>query len=394
MYDGRNLFDKKKVIVKYQFSYWEKESFLKNIDVAIIGSGIVGLAAAIHLKKSSPKLNVVVLERGALPIGASTRNAGFACIGSMTEILDDLKGMNEEEVFDLVEMRYRGLNLMRETLGDSNIGYQKCGGYEIFSEDETDTFEYCVSEMQHFNQLMKDITGLSETFQVIKNRSSILPKNSFKHLIVNKVEGSLHTGEMMKSWLKLAREEGVKLLCGVNITQVKDDGAEVILELDEHKSIKAKKVVIATNGMAKELINLKDIQPARNQVIVTSVIPGLKLNGTFHYQKGYVYFRNIDQRVLIGGFRHISKTEEKTSNFGSTAIIQKALLEFLESKLLRGVNFNIEHKWSGIMGVGKTKKPIINQTTQNCFVAVRLGGMGVAIGALVGKEVAEVVLNN
>ncbi len=75
--------------MQYELSYWERESFFKHIDVAVIGSGIVGLAAAIHLKKIAPKLQVAILERGVLPVGASTRNAGFSCFGSMTELLDD-----------------------------------------------------------------------------------------------------------------------------------------------------------------------------------------------------------------------------------------------------------------------------------------------------------------
>ena len=104
-------------------SYWEKESFFRNIDVAIIGSGIVGLSAAIRLKELSPKLEIMILERGSLPIGASTRNAGFACFGSLSEMIDDLNFHSEEEVFQLVEKRWKGLQLLRKNLGDKNKYY-------------------------------------------------------------------------------------------------------------------------------------------------------------------------------------------------------------------------------------------------------------------------------
>ena len=62
-----------------ELSYWEKESFFSNYDAIVIGSGIVGLNAAIHLKKTAPSLKIVILEKGFLPTGASTKNAGFAC---------------------------------------------------------------------------------------------------------------------------------------------------------------------------------------------------------------------------------------------------------------------------------------------------------------------------
>ena len=55
----------------FTLSYWEKVSFLHDIDIIIIGSGIVGLTAAIQLKEQDSRLNVLVLERGVLPLGAS-----------------------------------------------------------------------------------------------------------------------------------------------------------------------------------------------------------------------------------------------------------------------------------------------------------------------------------
>src|ERR1035437_4963614 len=103
-------------------SYWEKDIYFDNIDIIIIGSGIVGLNAALTIKQKEPKLKVVVLERGLFPDGASSRNAGFACFGSPSELLEDLKTHTEEEVFKLVDKRWNGLRRLRENLGDKAIG--------------------------------------------------------------------------------------------------------------------------------------------------------------------------------------------------------------------------------------------------------------------------------
>ena len=70
-----------------QVSIWEKESFYASQDVIIIGSGFVGLWSAYYLKKKDPDLKVTVIERGQIPTGASTRNAGFACFGSLSELV-------------------------------------------------------------------------------------------------------------------------------------------------------------------------------------------------------------------------------------------------------------------------------------------------------------------
>ena len=71
-------------------SFWEKSLYFESLDFTIIGAGIVGLSTAIFLKEKFPGSKILILERGYLPSGASTKNAGFACFGSPTELLDDL----------------------------------------------------------------------------------------------------------------------------------------------------------------------------------------------------------------------------------------------------------------------------------------------------------------
>ena len=60
-------------------SYWERSIYTEGIDFTIVGSGIVGLSTALHLRKANPKAKITILERGYLPTGASTKNAGLAC---------------------------------------------------------------------------------------------------------------------------------------------------------------------------------------------------------------------------------------------------------------------------------------------------------------------------
>ena len=164
-------------------SYWEKESFFKNIDVAIIGSGIVGLSAAIRLKELSPKLNVMILERGSLPIGASTRNAGFACFGSMTELLDDLKTQSEDVVFSLVEKRWKGLLKLRKRVGDANLEYQELGGFELFRKEDDSDFQQCADRIDFFNKKLNSIIGQKEVYKIADEDISNFGFEKIDHLI-------------------------------------------------------------------------------------------------------------------------------------------------------------------------------------------------------------------
>ena len=86
-----------------QLSYWEIKNWFSNIDFTIVGSGIVGLNTALALRERFSAAKILILEKGVLPQGASTKNAGFACFGSISEIVDDLKTHTEEEVIQLIQ---------------------------------------------------------------------------------------------------------------------------------------------------------------------------------------------------------------------------------------------------------------------------------------------------
>ena len=91
-------------------SYWERETFLENYDVVVVGAGIAGLSTAIELKKNRPDFRIAVLERSWLSDGASSKNAGFACFGSISEFLDDMKDMSFDDVVSLATLRFRSMS--------------------------------------------------------------------------------------------------------------------------------------------------------------------------------------------------------------------------------------------------------------------------------------------
>ena len=71
--------------------------------------------------------------------------------------------------------------------------------------------------------------------------------------------------------------------------------------------------------------------------------------------------------------------------------IQNQLIEDLHTIIAPEYKLEVDYSWSGIMAFGKNKQPIIRKMSDRIAVAARLGGMGVALGSLVGKEVAELL---
>lgn len=366
-------------------SYWEHKTWLSDIDFAVIGSGIVGLNCALELRKKHPKSKIAVFERGMLPSGASTKNAGFACFGSISEILEDLKNHSEEEVIHLVKNRIEGLNLLRNTLGDEQLDYKEYGGYELFTNEDTELFENCKSKIGFVNELLKPIFNAA-VFSEKENHFGF--KNIQPKLIYSEFEGQIDTGKMMYGLIKKASEENILILNSSEITSISDNGESVSLELNSSADISVKKIFIATNGFAKQFLK-EDVKPARAQVLVTKPIENLQIKGTFHLDKGYYYFRNIENRILFGGGRNLDFKTEETTEMQLTELVQNKLEQLLKTVILPGQSFEIEHRWSGIMGIGNQKKPILKSVSKNIFCGVRLGGMGVAIGSTIGKQLAN-----
>ena len=367
-------------------SYWEIKNWLSHIDYVIVGSGIVGLNCALRLKQRCPKSKVLVLEKGMLPQGASTKNAGFACFGSISEIIDDLKYHSEIEVLDLIKKRINGLQLLCETLGDEAIGYQNLGGYELFLDSDDTLYNSCIEGQDDINQFLQPLFN-TKVFYFKENNIGF--KKVKSKYCFNPFEGQIDTGKMMDALLQKVQSLGVKILNNITVKAFSETLNSVKIETD-HFDFTAKKLCIATNGFSKQL-NISGVKPARAQVLITKPIENLHINGTFHLDEGYYYFRNIDNRILLGGGRNLDFKTEETTVFRETDLIQNKLEDLLNTTIIPDIKFEIDHRWSGIMGVGKQKKPIVKQVSNNVFCGVRLGGMGIAIGSSIGKALADLI---
>lgn len=373
-----------------EYSYWEKQSFF-NYDIIIIGSGIVGLNAAIHLKKSAPNLKIALLESGFLPSGASTKNAGFACFGSVSELIEQETNCGTNALANLIEKRWKGLLKLRNLLGDETIVYQCLGGYELFKYNDNLLAEQCVSKIEHFNYLTKNIVG-KDAYSLHNQKIKDFGFGNIETLIACKYEAQIDTGKMMSALIQHASGLGVHIYNNCKVEKINEEAKGCVLTTP-NGNFYCKKVVVCTNAFINSLLPDLGITPGRGQVLITKAIKNLKLKGTFHYDKGFYYFRNINDRVLLGGGRNLDFDTETTTNPGLTPLIQDTLTHLLKTVILPGIDFEIDQRWSGIMAFGKPLEPLIKEVKPNIFCATRCNGMGIAIGAQTGEDLAELVLN-
>ena len=368
-----------------KLSFWERSVYLDGIDFAIIGAGIVGMSTALHLRKRFPSAKIVVLERGYLPTGASTKNAGFACFGSPTELRDDLKTMSEQVVWDTVAMRMEGLQELMALIDPVDMSYEPCGSWDLISSEEEllpDAF------IAYLNEKVKEISGKENTYAIDHFKLEQSKMKGFQAAYHNRLEGAIHTGKLIQALHRSCLNKGIHIFFDMEVLSFEATENGVLLQTKMGELTTAK-LLVCTNAFAHSY--MADVRPARAQVLITKPISNLSINGTFHMEGGYYYFRNIDNRMLFGGGRNLDFDGETTTEFGTSKLIQEKLLHYLRVNILPSTSFEVDYSWSGIMAVGSEKKPIIHKTNKNIAFGVRMGGMGLAIGASVGKELSKII---
>jgi len=369
-----------------QESHWIKETYRQHFDLIILGNGFTGMQSALQIKKKYPQKSIAIVDQSYISKGASLRNAGFACFGSVGEILDDLQSTPESEVFELVNMRFTGLQYLQEDFSD--IDYRNGNALELFLPSEEQHYHLCIEKLDWVNEQMKPITGIPETYHTQSHHYN----TSFRPLaIANPAEGHIHTGKLYHRMQQKVIAAGIFWIGDFKVNRFEKVNDLFEVRSTQQELIKADAVVSCLNAFTSEILNDEELVPARGQIIVTQALANNPIKGILHADKGYIYARDIGDRILIGGGRNIDAKTEETCTMETNLNITQYLLNFVNEKLLMNETTAIEHTWSGIMGMAPQKGafPIIKEEQTGFWSCYRLGGMGVALSSVIARKVAE-----
>lgn len=366
-------------------SFWEKESLIQ-YDYIIAGAGITGLSTACELLEKNAQLRVLVLDAGVLPTGASTKNAGFACIGSLSEKWTDAQLMGKEALIQLVKDRYHGLQILRKRLGDDAIQYENQGGYELVLKSMDSSFLHHLEEVNQWFRNWID----ADIFSIDRDAAKRFGFNTHEveTCVYNRLEGQLHTGAMFHALWNYAQKLGVRIITGARAEQIEETPGKVWVHT-QSCSFEAQKVFVCTNAFTRQLFEDIELQPGRGQVLVTKPIAGLKPKGIFFFDEGYYYFKNQGSRIVFGGGRNLDFETENTLSFGSNTKILDNLNYYLQNLILPGIPYETEMQWSGIMAFSRDKLPLVKAHSERVFLGVRLNGMGVALGSKIARDLVK-----
>ena len=369
-------------------SYWEHQGFGK-ADWVVIGAGLVGLQSARRIKESYPKSRVLVVDEHALGNAASLRNAGFACFGSAGEMLDEVARTSEADALGLYEKRYLGIQKLLGRYGAEKIGFQASGGTEVFSHSDSDEADRVFGSLKYLNSMLHAVHG-KDSFEICDTGSSGM--NVINRGIFSPLEGGLRSHLLYQAVREDALKAGVEIYEGMRVSDWQEDEQSVKVQMESGLTVTCSRLLVCTNGFSKRLIPDLAVAPARGQVFVTKSLGKLPFDGIYHADKGYIYFRELGgDRVLIGGGRNLDFEGEETMEMVVTDRFKNHLKSYMESVVLPGKSIEFEYEWSGVMGMNENRNPIIGWHSNRVCLAVRMGGMGVALSSWVADEVLHVV---
>jgi glycine/D-amino acid oxidase-like deaminating enzyme len=373
-------------------SVWEQHELL-HADVVIVGGGVVGMWSALEIARRHPRLRILLLERAPIPLGASTRNAGFATIGTVGEAIEHARSAGTERVAMLIVERWLGIRRWLEEFDPEELGYEPVGGYELIRPHE----EHVRHAVDYWNELLRDSFG----GDVFADRPELVaefgfPREQVQTILATPYDGALHTGRAIRALqLRIARM-GIWTMSGARAEALEPASSGVTLTCWDSAAqrtltLRARVVALCTNAWLPELVPNLEIRPARGQVLLSIPLGRQLWRGTFHMEAGFYYFRALGTRLLLGGGRHRAMQEEETYEFALNPFVQKHLEELARSLLPPDVEFAVQTRWCGIMGMAPDRLPRVQHVGERTVVGFGCNGMGMALAPRIGAQVATLV---
>jgi glycine/D-amino acid oxidase-like deaminating enzyme len=424
-----------------ELSFWELKALGGPWDFVVVGCGVTGLHAGIELKKQQPRLKVLILENRILGAVASTRNAGFLCLGSPSEIQADQLKLGENGLIELLSTKWAGIQRTLHLLGGKAIGLRNVQGYEVMARDHSrfgraiPQPETVLSDLHRLNEIMAHASANPVPF-TSRRRAKGSPLHQsipapyfgswmpFAETNSDKPspwgpeaagripiawEGQVNPFLVRESLLRYARNLGIRIQEGLQVIPAGPQRlslSSASTKTSENFSIStnlldinANCIIYATNALTQLLI--PDLSPAiipqRGQMWVSSPLnPAdlVRLNGNFHADRGYLYYRTYDGRLLLGGGRNQDLDSEQTTDWFENELISDYLKAYGVEVLGLPEDMPWELRWSGTMGFTQSGIPKCLQLPEGEWLVAGMNGMGMALGPEMGRRVAQMALQS
>jgi gamma-glutamylputrescine oxidase len=354
-------------------SFWLEEPFELQpgprhdgaVDVAVVGGGVTGLSCALTVAEGG--LRVRVYEARTIASGASGRNGGFALRGGAMAYDRARDQLGVERAQALWRLTERALDRMEDLAGDA---MRRVGSLRL-AADVQERDELAAA----FEALRAD--GFeAEWLDELPGRLAEL----YPAALLNPRDGALQPARWVRRLAARATRAGADIREHERVTAIR--------ELD------AAAVVVASDGYPSGLLGALEelVQPTRGQVVVTEPLEERLYERPHYARRGFDYWQQLpDGRLVVGGRRDMDLAGERTSEEGTTPVIQAALEELVRALVGRAPA--VTHRWSGIFGMSPDELPLVGRVPgeDRVWVAGGYSGHGNVLGLACGDLVAKAI---
>lgn len=357
------------------------------VDVAIVGSGYCGLAAAAELAAAG--LRTAVLEAGPLGFGASSRSGGMVSSGQKLVITGAYKVFGEgnaERVFEESKASFEFITdyIERQRL---DADYQHCGRFfGAFTPDAYRT-------LTRHADLLQQRTGVAARMVPAVRQREEIGSDFYHGGMVVEDYGGLHPAKYNRALRGLARQSGATLHSHARVTGTEPDGAGRVV-LTARGRVRAREVMIATNGYTDRAVPYlqRRIVPVASYIVATEplppevmaeVLPHRRMMSDTRRELNYFRPSPDGTRLLFGCRPSFRDKDERTIARG----IHRRMLQVFPQLAGR----RLTHVWKGFVAMTFDKVPHMG-TYEGVHYAMGCNGNGVAIATYLGHQTAQKIL--
>jgi gamma-glutamylputrescine oxidase len=352
------------------------------VDVAIIGGGITGVSAALHLAERG--YNVALIEAEHIGWGASGRNGGQALPGfgaSETKVKSLVGAARAKKLWD---MSMEAVDLLHGQIQRFGIPCDPVIGYL-----------HAAVKPRHVRELresQEELAALGAPVGRVLEGEELqarLASPRYLAALEDNVAGHIHPLNYTLGLAKAAQAAGAKLYTQTKVLQV-EPGKTVTVKTSRG-TISASFLLVSGGAYLGDLMApiAGYIMPVGTYIIATEqradvrqMIPGNEAVADLNFVLDY-FRRSADDRMLFGGRVSYSTLPPPSLAASMLRRAQKVFPQLRDAR--------VEYCWGGNVDISVNRAPHFGKLADNILFCQGFSGHGVALTGMAGKLVAEAI---